>query len=190
VSAQGSLYAVRRELLSALPPAVADDLVNSLRVVAQGKRLVFEPGAVSEEPVSGDPSQEFRRRVRSTEQGFRGLLMMARLLNPFRFGFYSVQLFSHKVLRRLTPFFLLLFLVSSLALVAEHAFYATVAALQAVFYGLAGAAWSIPPLRRLPGLGLPLFFVMGHVAMGLGVLNVLRGRRTERWSPARNQGEA
>lgn len=185
VSAQGSLYAVRRALLDPLPAAVADDLVNSLRVVAQGKRLVFEPRAVTEESVTGNAIEEFGRRVRSTEQGIRGLFMMRELLNPFRYGFYALQLFSHKVLRRLTPFLLLLFLALSLALAPTHAFYAAVAMLQVVGYAVAGLALVIPKLRRLPLVSFPTFFVVGHAAMGLGVVRFLLGRRTERWRPAR-----
>ena len=34
-------------------------------------------------------------------QGLRSVIHQRRLLNPFRFGFYSLQLFTHKVLRRL-----------------------------------------------------------------------------------------
>lgn len=185
ISAQGSLYAIRRQLLSPLPPAVADDLVHSLRVVTQGKRLVFEPQAITEELVSEDTARELDRRVRSTEQGWRGLMLMSGLLNPFRYGFYALQLFSHKVLRRLTPFLLVVFAAVNLGLVTEHPFYAVLAALQGGVYGLAALAWAVPALRRVPGISLPLFFVVGHTAMGLGLVAVLRGRRTERWRPMR-----
>lgn len=185
VSAQGSLYAIRRELVAPLPNAVADDLVNSLRVVAAGNRLVFEPRALTEEAVSGNVIEEFGRRVRSTEQGVRGLYMMRELLNPFRYGFYSVQLFSHKVLRRLAPFLLLIFLALSLALAPTHPVYAAVAALQFFGYAVVGLALAIPSLRRLPMVTIPMFFVIGHAAMGLGVFRFLIGRRTERWRPAR-----
>lgn len=186
VSAQGSLYAVRRELVGPLPAAVADDLVNSLRVVAQGKRLVFEPEAITEEAVSGNAIEEFGRRVRSTEQGVRGLFMMRELLNPFRYGFYSVQLFSHKVLRRLTPFLLLVFLTLSLLLAPSHPFYAVVAILQFMLYGIVAMALAIPRLRRISLVAFPMFFVIGHAAMGLGLVKFLLGQRTERWRPARS----
>lgn len=185
VLAQGSLYAVRRELLSPLPPAVSDDLVHSLRVVARGKRIVFEPRAVTEEQVSGSTAGEIGRRVRSTEQAWRGFMAMPELLNPFRYGFYSLQLFSHKVLRLLTPFFLLLFALVTLGLVTRHPVYVAFAGLQAGFYGLAALTWAVPTLRRIPGFSIPLFFVVGHAAMGLGLVNMLRGRRTHRWLPVR-----
>jgi len=186
VTAQGSLYAIRRELVAPLPNAACDDTLNSLRVVAQGKRLVFEPKAVTEEPVTGTAFEEFWRRARSTEIGVRALYMMRELLNPFRHGFYSLQLFSHKVLRRVAPFLLLVFLALSLALAPTHPFYAVVALAQVAGYAVVGLALALPPLRRLPFIAFPMFFVIGNSSLVLGVLRFLFGLRTERWRPKRS----
>ncbi len=185
VSAQGALYAVRRRLLGEIPPAVADDLYNSLRVVAQDKRLVFEPEATVEEAVSSSVNLELGRRIRSTERGWRGLMMMSDLLNPMKYGFYSVQLFSHKVLRRLSPFLLIGFFVTSLSLFFSHPVYAFFAVAQVAFYVLAGIGWIISG-RGSKLLSLPFFFVLGHTAMAIGLINVLRGKRSEKWKPARS----
>jgi cellulose synthase/poly-beta-1,6-N-acetylglucosamine synthase-like glycosyltransferase len=184
VSAQGTLYTVRRELLHPLVPAVADDSLNSLRVVAQGKRLVFESEATVELSVTSSSKLEFGRRVRMTERGWRGLMLMSQLLNPWRYGFFSVQLFSHKVLRRLGPFFLLLVAVANLGLIAKHPIYDVSAVLQAIFYALAGVGWAMAG-RGKSWTSIPFFFVLGNCAMAIGVINALRGKRTDKWSPAR-----
>lgn len=186
VSAQGTLYAVRRELLHSLVPAVADDSMNSFRVVAQGKRLVFEPEATVEISVTSSSKLEFGRRVRMTERGWRGLMLMSQLLNPWRYGFFSVQLFSHKVLRRLGPFFLLLLVPTNLWLISKHPIYDVLAALQAIFYALAGTGWAMAGRGKF-WTSIPFFFVLGNCAMAIGVINVLRGKRTDKWSPARKQ---
>lgn len=190
VSAQGSLYAIRRELLSPIPAAVADDLVNSLRVVVQGKRLVFEPQATVMETVSESAKAEIGRRVRSTERGWRGLMLYSTLLNPFKFGFYSVQLFSHKVLRRINPFLLILLAAVNALVVNEGMVYAACAVLQLAFYGLALVGWLTGGRPRIL-TAIPCFFVLGHAAMALGLINVARGKKSDRWSPARDamQGE-
>lgn len=185
VSAQGSLYAIRRELLSPLPPAVADDLLNSLRVVAQGKRLVFEPEATVVEVVSESARSEFRRRARSTERGWRGLMLMSELLNPFKYGFYSVQLFSHKVLRRINPFLLVALAAVNLLTLSDGAVYVLSGGLQAAFYGLAFIGW-LAGGRATTLASVPFFFVLGHAAMALGLINVARGKKSDRWSPARD----
>jgi hypothetical protein len=76
-------------------------------------RLVFAPDAVAYEPAADSSKAEFARKVRITTRGLHGVLVMRQLLNPFRYGFYSVELFSHKVMRRLVVFPLLLLLIVS-----------------------------------------------------------------------------
>lgn len=185
VSAQGSLYAARRELLSPLPNAVADDLFNSLRIVAQGKRLVFESKATVLETVSESTGAEFGRRVRSTERGWRGLMLMSELLNPFIFKFYSVQLFSHKILRKLSPFLLIILGVINALIINEGAVYVFSAWAQVVLYGLAVLGW-LTGSRFGMLTAIPFFFALGHAAMALGLINVACGKRSDKWIPARD----
>lgn len=189
VSAQGSLYAVRRALLGPIPLSVADDFFISTEVVAKGRRLAFEPAAVTIETVSNDTRGEFRRRVRSTERGWRGLLARRALLNPFRHGAYAVQLFCHKVLRRMVPLLLVALLVLSVPLAPRHGVYAAALAGQVAFYAWALLAL-LPSLRRLPGAAPAFFFLETQVAMAMGLTRVALGRHSSRWSPVRNAAVA
>ena len=52
--ATGAIYAIRRPLFRPVRADVNDDLLTSLRVIAQGYRLVFAPDAVAYEPVGRD----------------------------------------------------------------------------------------------------------------------------------------
>lgn len=185
VSAQGSLHAIRRSLLGPVPLSVADDFYISTQAVAAGKRLVFAPRAVTVEAVSNNTGREFGRRVRSTERGWRGLLMMRRLLNPLRHGGYAIQLLFHKFLRRLVPFMLAALFPVSAACAGDHWVYASAFAAQALVYGLALAATLIPAARRLPGSSVVFFFVGAQVAMALGLIRVARGQHSRSWKPVR-----
>ncbi|WP_192361879.1 glycosyltransferase [Mesorhizobium mediterraneum] len=189
VSAQGSLYAIRRSLVP-YPVArdIADDLYISLTAISAGRRLVFEPGAVAVEPVTGQTRGEFMRRVRSTERGWRGILAMPRLLNPFSHGFYSIQLFSHKVLRRVVAFLLPLLLIASLALAPRSPFYAAFAAAQLIFYAIGALVLILPRGRKVPGGSVAAFFLLGHLAMAYGIMRASAGIRSSRWSPLREPG--
>jgi cellulose synthase/poly-beta-1,6-N-acetylglucosamine synthase-like glycosyltransferase len=114
VSAHGGLYAIRRSLYRPVTDlAVTDDFAISTGVIEQGYRLVFEPEAQATEFAVPAAQREFRRRVRLMTRGLRGVLVRRRLLNPFRFGFYAVVLFSHKVLRRTAPLCLVALAVAS-----------------------------------------------------------------------------
>ncbi|HYM82215.1 MAG TPA: glycosyltransferase family 2 protein [Candidatus Limnocylindria bacterium] len=187
ISATGAIYAIRRSLFMPVPDGVTDDFVTSTRVIAQGKRLVFAPGAIALEPVAGTSGLEFGRKVRIMTRGFRGVLMMRELLNPFRFGFYSFQLFWHKVLRRLMVFPLLVMLVLNPFLLDQGAVYRWSMAAQAGLYGCALAYLALRNTRfaRLKPLEIPFFFCMVNAAALVATWNVVRGYRIDRWEPKR-----
>lgn len=60
------------------------------------------------------------------------------LLNPFKFGLFSIQLFSHKLCKFLVPFFLLGLLVSNFLLISKGGFFLAAAFAQLAFYAFAG----------------------------------------------------
>lgn len=185
VSAQGSLYAIRRALIEHVPPSVADDFFISTLVPAAGLRLAFEPLAVTVETVSDNMRGEFGRRVRSTERGWRALLARRGLLNPLRHGLYAVHLLFHKVLRRMVPLLLgALFLLSAL-LATAHSIYTAALIAQALAYGVALAALRFPALRRAPGISVMFFFFETQLAMAMGLARVALGLHSSRWTPVR-----
>ena len=191
-SATGAIYAIRRSLFSDVPEAVTDDFVTSTRVVAQGYRLVFAPDAVAYEPVAGSGEVEFGRKVRIITRGLRAVFVMRALLNPFHYGFYALQLFSHKVLRRLMVFPLLVLFCLSPMLWREGLVYKLATLSQLGLYacavmGLLCHRHSPPPTI----IALPLFFCMVNAASLLATFNVGLGRRITQWEPQRpaNQGE-
>lgn len=185
VSAQGSIYAIRRELTKPLIMGCADDFLMSVNAVAAGRRLVFEADAATSEPVSEKVGREVGRRTRSTERGWRALMVHRRLMNPFRTGWYGWQLFSHKLVRRLNPLFLIALLLSNMALIGKGWFYDLSAAAQLLFYGMGLAAIAIPAVRRFRPAGLAAFFIFTHAAMLRGILRYYRGHKSVTWRPVR-----
>lgn len=187
ISATGAIYAIRRSLFQPIIDGVTDDFYTSTAVIEQGYRLVFEPDAVSFEPVSPDAKREFKRKVRIITRGLGGVIARRTLLNPFRYGFYALQLFSHKVLRRLVVFPLVVILITSLLLAGTSPLYALAAAAQICFYALAAVGYFLRGRRNriLKIATLPFFFTMVNAASLLAVVNVLRGNHIARWEPQR-----
>jgi len=185
VTAQGSIYSIRRALLQPLPKGPADDFLNSVRVVDQGYRLAFEPDATTFEQVTERATDEMGRRIRSTEMGWNGLMMMRHLMNPFRHGYYGWQLLSHKGLRRLTPLALIFAFLANLFLMTQGAGWLILGLLQIAFYGLALAVWLVPSLRRIPLSSKVMFFCMANLAMLLGIIRYYAGYRSSVWTPIR-----
>jgi len=194
ISATGSLYAIRRELFLPVPEGVTDDFITSTAVILQGSRLVFAPEAVTFEPIAPSSRLEFRRKLRISTRGLQAVLVRRALLNPLRYGFYAVQLFSHKVLRRLVAFPLLVLLLVTPFLWNAGLFYRLALLGQLGFYGLAllGLVLHFPtrglprPWAKLSKLfSLPFYFCMVNVASLWAALNVISGRRIAQWEPQR-----
>lgn len=191
ISATGAIYAIRRSLFTAVQEGVTDDFVTSTSVIAQGFRLVFVPEAMAFEPVAAERGREFGRKVRVITRGLWAVAQMRQLLNPFQHGFYALQLFSHKVLRRLVVFPLILLFFSSFFLVFQGLFYQLAFLGQAAFYGLAvvGLLLEDRKLGRFKLFSLPYYFCLVNGACLLAVWNVIRGHRIVRWNTSRTEVE-
>ena len=105
-SNDGKLFAIRRELCSPVPPGVTDDLYMALNIIKKKKRFVFEPGAQAFVRLpSRSVKHEIERRRRIVSTSLMGIFLLRDVLNPFKYGLYSINLFLNKILRRLLPVF-------------------------------------------------------------------------------------
>ena len=192
ISATGAIYAIRRSLVRPVAPGVTDDFFTSTGVIAQGHRLVFAADAIAYEPVSKTAEIELGRKVRVMTRGLRGVLLRRELLDPRRHGFYALQLFTHKVLRRTMALPLLAILVTSPLLWRRGPLYRVATAGQAAFYtlGAAGILLAGRPLGRRKVFALPAFFALVNLASLRAAWNVLRGRQIDRWEPRRSEPTA
>jgi cellulose synthase/poly-beta-1,6-N-acetylglucosamine synthase-like glycosyltransferase len=189
VSAHGGLYAIRRDLYQApVDGAVTDDFIISTAVIAQGCRLVFERDARAWELPVATAKREFSRRVRLMTRGMRGVARRRTLLNPARYGVYSVVLFTHKVVRRLLFLPLICLLASTALLAGDHPLYAVALALQLTFIGLAALGFVVRGTRfgELKLLYVPFFFGLANFAAALAFVRFLRGERIVSWQPQRH----
>jgi cellulose synthase/poly-beta-1,6-N-acetylglucosamine synthase-like glycosyltransferase len=182
-SAWGPIYAIRRSLFKPIPAGVTDDYFISAQVLAAHRRLIFEPRAAASGPVATSTQAEFRRKVRIISAGLRGVWEMRALLNPLEYGLLAVQVFSHKLLRRLMVIPLLLLGISAPALWQSGWFYRLITLGQLVLHGAAalgfllrGTHWGQSKLLRLP-----FFFDMVYTAAAVALVALLRGARHDMW---------
>ncbi|VAX38454.1 hypothetical protein MNBD_PLANCTO02-1032 [hydrothermal vent metagenome] len=187
ISATGAIYAIRRCLFREVPDGVTDDFVTSTQIIAQKKRLVFEPKAICYEPVAGAVKAEFGRKTRVITRGLRGVIVMRELLNPFQHGFYSLQLFSHKVLRRLVVFPLVALALITPFLWNNGWWFQVATLLQVALYcaAIAGLLMSKTNLKSPKCFSVPFYFCMVNTAVIVAVVNTLRNKRIALWNPER-----
>jgi cellulose synthase/poly-beta-1,6-N-acetylglucosamine synthase-like glycosyltransferase len=187
--ATGAIYAIRRELFTPLRGDVSnDDLLESLGVVVQGRRLVFAPDAIAYEHVAETTRITFERRVRVMVGGFRCLWVLRRLMNPFRHGFFAVQLLTRKVLLRTMVIPLAALSILAPLLWSEGLVYRLAVVGEIEFYVLAvlGVLLRDAPTGKKRMFALPAYFCLVNVASAKALLQMARGERYERWEPQRS----
>ncbi len=183
ISATGAIYAIRRECFEPPPPDATDDFMISTGVIAQGRRLVFATEAAAYEPPADEDAGEFRRKVRIITRGLRAVIYRRALLNPSRTGLYAIELFIHKLWRRLTW-------IPLLGLVLVFPFTAGglstwAAGIATFFVSLGGLAHFLPKLRRFRIVAVSYYIVMVNSACAWATFNTLRGNRVARWDTER-----
>ncbi len=188
VGGDGAIYAIRKSLYRPMQPSDLSDFVNPLQIVAQGYRNVYEPEAFSYEKGGESFEKEFRRKVRIVNRAWRGMVSMRRVLNPFRYGWFAVQTWSHKVLRWWIPAFMAMVLFANLMLLSESPFYQASLLLQGLFYGLAligSVRRSTRPMSRL--VYIPYYFCLVNWASLRGIIENYFGRTYTTWETVRQQ---
>ena len=186
IGASGCLYAVRRSAYLPLYHEACSDFIIATKMIEQGLRTVYEPDAVCAEETNRRDDNELKMRVRIIAQTFTDLWRHRSMMNPLRSGFYAVELFSHKVMRYLVPFFILMLFASSALLSSVTMFYRLVFVLQLAAYACAGGGWLLEKLGvRSRLLALPHYFVLANLASVIALFKFLRGERYASWEPIR-----
>lgn len=181
----GCIYSVRKKAYEPLPPDIISDLCEPLKILEKGYRIVFEPDAVAYEETTEKVGEEFKMRIRVISRGMRGLFYMKKLFNPFKFPFIAFQLFSHKILRWLIPFFMIGILLSNLFLL-DRTFYKITMALQAAFYAMAVIAWLGEKAHlKLKIFSIPLYFSTVNIASLVSLYKTLKGFKAVTWETVR-----
>ncbi len=184
VGVDGGVDATRRSIYQPMRADQLPDFVQPLTVREQGYRVVYQPEALLYEDALASTDDEFRMRVRVGLRAFHALKDKAALLNPFRFGIFAWQLFSHKVLRYLAFLFMVLALIVNIPLaVRGSGFWQAVLAAQVLFYFL--ALWG--HLARNQGqskiVGLIYYLCVLNLASAVAWVQFLLGRKKVIWKP-------
>ncbi len=191
IGVSGCLYAVRRANYHPMYPEACSDFLIATLVYKQGLRTIYEPGAVCTEETNRQSNKEMRMRVRVISQTFTDLWRNREMLNPFKIGFYAIQLISHKVLRYGVPVFLAASVISAAMLAPGAIIFLLVFLSQMIFLAAAIAAWVLERMgMKIGPLAIPLYFLLTNIASLAGFLQFLRGERYAAWEPIRDTDTA
>lgn len=196
IGANGSIYAVRRESYVPLPTGAISDFAEPLAIASRGERAVYAPGAVAWEHTAESVDEELDRRIRIITRSWHTVSSFSELLDPRRYPRLSYQLFSHKLLRWLSPVSLVVAFVSSLVLASRSDTRLPRILLlgQVGYYALALCGWLADRygVAAPTVVHVPYYFVVANYGMLVGLRNFLADRRIVAWETAERtpHGEA
>jgi cellulose synthase/poly-beta-1,6-N-acetylglucosamine synthase-like glycosyltransferase len=186
IGAYGACYSIRNEYFSRVPEGYSvDDFYITMKVLERKKRCILEMKAIGYENVPNRLSEEFRRKIRIAAGNFQNLKTFYKLLWPPYTGL-AYSFFSHKVLRWMGPFFLLLLIVSNIILALSDPFYRILLMIQG---GLIISPFIDFLLRKI-GLHIVILRFITHfysmnLALLAGFLKFIKGTETNVWQPTR-----
>jgi hypothetical protein len=165
----GALYATRRESYVVVDPRMGHDLSFPFNMVKRGWRAKYEPSATATEKTTPTNEAEFARKRRMMSHTWP-ILLTGGILDPRGYSpLYAFQVFSHRLLRYLTPFLHVAAFAASVRLRLR----AAVAAQLAFF---AAAALGKPRLAR--------YYVLVTASPAFGLLDWLRTGTPAGWEKA------
>ncbi|HUJ52598.1 MAG TPA: glycosyltransferase family 2 protein [Steroidobacteraceae bacterium] len=185
IGVSGCLYAVRSSAYRPIDPALISDFVIAMKMREQGLRTVLAPDAVCFEVTLRLARQELSMRVRVAIRSFNALIRERRFLNPFRYGSFALQLWSHKVLRYASPLLWLGALVANVVLAGDMLYLSLlIGQLMLLLAGTVGFVLQDHQLK-LGVFGKPYYFLLTNLASLIATLRYLRGERMLVWNPIR-----
>jgi biofilm PGA synthesis N-glycosyltransferase PgaC len=180
--ANGSIFAIRRQLFRPLYAEVANDFQIPCDIAAQGRRVVYEPNALATEPTTVYWREEFGRKVRIVLRGLTGWSLLRKRIRGFRLW----QFWSHKMLRWLVGAAALVSFGSSAVLAARgSAPYTWLLLAQAAFYAAALVGFLTRHTRHPRRVFyVPFYFTMVNAAALTALVRFLSGERLTVWEKA------
>ena len=180
----GALLAVRASAFRPVPATASMDHLLPLYIREAGGLVVYVPGAVAtDRPISG-LREQLRNRTRTATRGIRANLSMVGRLTPWHRPGAALTIWSHKLLRWATPWFVVLAAVAGLALglTGKPIYLAVPVTVLLLVLAAAVAHLVVGAGRRPPRvLSFARSFAVVNLAFAIGWINVVRGREIEAW---------
>lgn len=167
----GAIYAVRASAYIRLGPVGSHDLSFPFQLAKRKLRALYLPAARAEEKMVPSLEGEFARKRRMMV-GIWDIVVGERMVSPRGYGpLYAFELFSHRLLRYLTPFLHVLAFVTNLLLLGQGPLYVVTYGLQLALIAAAilGGQFRLRPLR------VARYYALTTASIAAGLWDRLRG---------------
>ncbi|MEK5026362.1 glycosyltransferase family 2 protein [Paenibacillus sp. FSL M7-1046] len=178
----GALYACRTKDYNDFNPIQCHDSAMPPYYALQGKRAIANHDAVAYEKAGEVIEDEFGRKVRSNRVLLAQILPDIRILNIFKYKWFTYFYLGHRTCRYLLWISHLIVLVTNILLVQSSIFYMLTLAGQIIFYLL--ALLKLYMKLNIRYLNMIYYYTVTIAAQWVGVYRVLSGKSKPFWEKA------
>jgi glycosyltransferase involved in cell wall biosynthesis len=178
----GALYACRTKDYYDFNPIQCHDSAMPPLYALEGKRAIANHDAIAYEKAGEVIEDEFGRKVRMNRIILKYILPDIRILNVFKYGWFSYFYFGHRTCRYLLWISHLLILVTSVLLIRESWIYSVAFLGQTLFYFLALLRAVTKSQNKY--LTLIYYYTVTIIAQWVGVYRIITGKAKPFWEKA------
>lgn len=178
----GALYACRTKDYYDFNPIQCHDSAMPPLYALEGKRAIANHDAVAYEKAGEVIEDEFGRKVRMNRIILKHILPDIRILNVFKYRWFSYFYFGHRTCRYLLWISHFIVFVSSVFLISESWFYMMAFIGQVIFYFLALLRTVTNSQNKY--LTLIYYYTVTIIAQWVGVYRILTGKAKPFWEKA------
>lgn len=185
---EGGCYAIRKSLFEKVPQGYfMDDFFITMSIVQKGYNISFAENALCYEDVPDSRIEEFKRKTRISIGNYQNMAHYWRMLfNPFHRVFF--HFISHKFIRWMTPFLMILALICGWVLSFYDGFYLYPSLLLTCLMLM---PWTGKWVYSIPIVSYATHFVYMNYALLRGFFLYLRRPTSSVWQPtARKTAES
>ncbi len=187
IGAYGACFAIRKSDFITVPSNfLVDDFYITMNVLKNRKKVIYELNSICYESVPSELGEEFRRKVRIATGNFQNLKAYSSLLlgptTAVSFCFWS-----HKVLRWIGPFFIIL-AIASLFFLHHLLIYKVAAILIALVLLLPFIDYFLRKLNiHIVILRFATHFFSMNIALLIGLIKYFKGVKSNVWQPTQRK---
>lgn len=187
--ANGAIYAIRRGIISHIKKGIInDDFYIATYILQAGYDVVIETNAVAYEEPNNDFLSQFKRHIRDGAGHYQAIAVFWRMLFPRKGSFVHV---SHRVIKWLVPFLLIVAFISNALLISQSLFLLSLFTCQVVGYIiLVSYYYALQNGKHIDGLfgkilSLVFYFMAVNLSLLLGWIRLIRKQQNATWETQR-----
>ncbi len=182
----GGCYAIRKDLFSPIPEdkLVMDDLYICLNILKNKFWGIYARDAIVYEKTTADMKIEYNRKIRIAAGAIQNLFIFSSIL--LKFNALSFCFFSHKVLRWLGPFFLIIIILFSIIIATTGNWLFILLSsiiVLSILITLIDRFILYPHNKIFKIFRFITHFYLANLATLMGWIRVIRGTKNSIWTP-------